>query len=234
MVLKMVVYIDLLILSTVFVNYIFIKTIAIIFKEKLLIFRTMIALMLSVLMLLLYFIPYNIFFVIRYFMGIIIGIVAFKSKSIKTKIIKIAIFYILNMSFIGTLVVFNVKSIIPFIITLFYIVVLYIVQHYVTKLNEKNIYNIKINNDKLEGYYDTGNTACYKNIPIVFIKRKYFNKNYKYIDKIHINTIIGNSEIYIYLGPKIIINNIEYEVFYGFVDNIEFDVILNIFMRGIK
>ena len=183
MVLKMVVYIDLLILSTVFVNYIFIKTIAIIFKEKLLIFRTMIALMLSVLMLLLYFIPYNIFFVIRYFMGIIIGIVAFKSKSIKTKIIKIAIFYILNMSFIGTLVVFNVKSIIPFIITLFYIVVLYIVQHYVTKLNEKNIYQYDDFKNLIDGYRQINN------IKISEEKWQLYNKFYAF--RIYSRMLIG-------------------------------------------
>lgn len=229
----MVVYVDLLIISTIFVNYVFIKTIAVIFKEKLSILRVIFALILSVLMLLLYFIPYNVFFTIRYFMGILIGMLAFKTKSIKTKIIKIAIFYILNMSFIGTLVVFDVKSVIPFVISLFYIVILYIVQLYSSKIKDKYIYNIQIENDNLKGYYDTGNCACYKNIPIVFIKRKYFNDFYTYITKVKINTILGNEEINIYMGPKIILNNNEYEVLYGFVEDIEFDVILNNLMRGI-
>ena len=62
----MIIYIDLLILSTILVNFVFIKTIALIFKEKLSMIRVSISLILSVLLLLLYFLPYQFYFFIRY------------------------------------------------------------------------------------------------------------------------------------------------------------------------
>ena len=92
----MIIYIDLLILSTILVNFVFIKTIALIFKEKLSMIRVSISLILSVLLLLLYFLPYQFYFFIRYFMGIIIGMIAFQKSDIKQKLIKIVIFYLLN------------------------------------------------------------------------------------------------------------------------------------------
>ena len=85
----MIIYIDLLILSTILVNFVFIKTIALIFKEKLSIIRVLISLVLSVAMLLLYFLPYQFYFFIRYFMGIIIGMIAFKKSDVKQKSLKL-------------------------------------------------------------------------------------------------------------------------------------------------
>lgn len=229
----MVVYVDLLIISTIVVNYIFIKLITLIFKEKINYIRLIISLILTVLMLLLFFLPYKVFFVIRYFMGIIIGIVAFGDKSIKNKIIKIAIYYMLNMAFIGTLVVFNIQSFMPFVISLIYIVALYIVQLYVVKISDKNIYKVLIDKDILKGYFDSGNNVSYNDIPVVFVNKKYFNDNYTYISTINISTVAGKSSLLLYKGPCIIINNTKYNVMYCFNDELEYDVILNNSMRGI-
>ena len=169
-----------MILSTILVNFVFIKTIALIFKEKLSIIRVLISLVLSVAMLLLYFLPYQFYFFIRYFMGIIIGMIAFKKSDVKQKIIKIVIFYLLNMTFIGCLVVFEVKSILPLILTVVYVVVLYLVQNYkdLFKKENENLYYIKLNKQTLKGYLDTGNLATYQNIPIVFIKKIFLSNEF--------------------------------------------------------
>lgn len=111
-------------------------------------------------------------------MGIIIGMIAFKKSDVKQKIIKIVIFYLLNMTFIGCLVVFEVKSILPLILTVVYVVVLYLVQNYkdLFKKENENLYYIKLNKQTLKGYLDTGNLATYQNIPIDFYKKNFFKQ----------------------------------------------------------
>ena len=83
----MIVYWDLLILSTIIVNYAFIRTIAMLLNDRLKVYRVILALIVSVLMLLLYFLPYKTYYAIRYIMGVLVGLIAFSNKSIKIKII---------------------------------------------------------------------------------------------------------------------------------------------------
>ncbi len=233
MVIVVVIYLDLLILSTILVNYLFIKTIAIIFKEKLSFLRVVIALLLSCLMLCLYLLPYKIYFVIRYFMGIIIGIVAFKKTDVKSKIIKIVIFYLLNMAFIGTLVVFRVKNIIPLLLTVFFVIILYIIENYKLIFNKNSNYNclVRIKNLKLKGLIDTGNLATYEKIPIVFIKQKFFSKDFSYFQSSLIKGIFGEKIMPLYQGPSLSFNNKNYTVYYIFIDEIDYDIILNNLMK---
>ena len=96
----MIVYWDLLILSTIIVNYAFIRTIAMLLNDRLKVYRVILALIVSVLMLLLYFLPYKTYYAIRYIMGVLVGLIAFSNKSIKIKIIEIVLFYLLTMTLI--------------------------------------------------------------------------------------------------------------------------------------
>lgn len=228
----MIIYLDLLILSTILVNYLFIKTISIIYKEKLSLIRIIISLVLSVVSLLLYLIPYKVYFVIRYFIGIIIGMIAFKDNNKLNKLIKIIIFYFLNMAFVGTLVVFDIHSIIPMLLSVIYIILLYIIQTYQKNIYTKQSIGIYINNTKYNAYLDTGNICCYNNRPVVFINKKYICDIYKELDEIKINTIGSDTYIKIYSGPKLRYNNIEYDVYYAFDDNLVYDVLLNNLMGG--
>ena len=225
----MIIYIDLLILSTILVNFVFIKTIALIFKEKLSIIRVLISLVLSVAMLLLYFLPYQFYFFIRYFMGIIIGMIAFKKSDVKQKIIKIVIFYLLNMTFIGCLVVFEVKSILPLILTVVYVVVLYLVQNYkdLFKKENENLYYIKLNKQTLKGYLDTGNLATYQNLPIVFIKKIFLSNEFILEGVTTIQSIFEEKKVPLYKGPSLEVEKKLYQVYYVFVDEIDYDIILN-------
>ena len=231
----MVIYLDLLILSTIVVNYLFIKTIAIIFHEKLSIIRVIISLVMSVLMLFLYLAPYQFYFIVRYFMGIIIGMIAFRKSDLKIKIIKIVIFYILNMMFIGCLVVFKVKNLLPLVLTIFFVIILYIVQSYQNVFSHtRYIYQVKLDKVTLKGYLDTGNLSTYQNKPIVFLKNKYFNQQFSYLNNISINGIFGQKMMDVYSGPTLYLNKKTYEVYYIFVNEINYDIILNNLMKGDK
>lgn len=225
----MIVYLDLLILSTVVVNWAFIKTIAFFFKEKLNLIRLLLALVLSVVLLFLYLLPYRAYFALRYIAGIVIGIVAFHPKNIKVKIIEIVIFYFLTMAFIGTLFVFQVKSVILMLVSLLYVIVLYIIQNY-QKIFQKEQHfqmNIQIGTLYIKGYYDTGNTSYYHEIPIVYLDKKYQDSQFQKIDSLIIQTIDGHSQIDIYTGPLLWAKNQSYVVVYAFVDQMAHHAILH-------
>ncbi|MCM1513944.1 MAG: sigma-E processing peptidase SpoIIGA [Anaeroplasma bactoclasticum] len=225
----MIVYLDLLILSTIVVNLAFIKTIAFFFKEKISLIRLLLALSLSVGLLFLYLLPYRTYFALRYIAGIFIGIVAFHPKNIKIKIIEIVIFYFLTMAFIGTLFVFQVKSLILMLVSLVYVIVLYIIQNYQKVFQKEQHFQVDIQIGALhmQGYYDTGNTSYYQEMPIIYINKKYQDSQFKKIDCLVIQTIEGNSQMDIYIGPILKTKRQSYLVVYAFVNQMEYQVILH-------
>lgn len=229
----MIVYLDLVIISTIIVNYAFIKTISLIFKEKMNIIKIILGLILSVLSLLLFILPSSIYN-LRYFVGIIIGIVSFKYDNIQNFIIKIALFYLLNMAFIGTLVIFNIHNIILMLIALLYVLILFILENY-KKYNSNIYHQVKINNILINAILDTGNETYYQGVPIVFIKNKYFNNEFKLIGSLAISNVNSIDIINIYDGPliKTINNEKEMKVYYAFSDTIQYDLILHQELGGI-
>lgn len=229
----MVVYVDLIVLATIIVNYAFIKTIAYVAKEKLNPFRVIIGLCISVVSLLMFFLPYKFYYILRYLVGLGIGFVVFNHKDVKIKIIEIAVFYFLTMAFIGTLFIFKVKSFIIMIVSLLYVIVLYIIQNY-QKMFNKNIVIIKIGTIKIRALHDSGNLSSYCDYPIVYLSMKLLSSNFKKIDKIAVQTISTNPEIDIYLGPMCCYGKKKKQVVYAFIDKFEglsdnhYDAILNI------
>lgn len=217
---KMVVYVDLIILATIIVNYAFIKTIAYVAKDKLSPLRVSIGLVISVVSLLMYFLPYKFYFALRYLVGLGIGLIVFSHKDVKIKIIEITVFYFLTMAFIGTLFIFKVKSILIMIVSLLYIIVLYIVQNY-QKIFNKNIVILKIGTFKMRALYDSGNLSSYCSYPIVYLNMKFLSSNFKKIDTITIYTISTSKEVDIYLGPPCIYEKKEKQVVYAFLDEFE-------------
>lgn len=225
----MIVYLDLLILSTVVVNWSFIKTIAFFFKEKLNPIRLLLALVLSVGLLFFYLLPYRTYFALRYVAGILIGIVAFQPRNIKVKIIEIAIFYFLTMAFIGTLFVFQVKSVILMLVSLVYVIVLYIIQNYQKIFQKEQNFQIEvqIGTIQINGYYDTGNTSYYHEMPIIYMNKRYQDNQFSQMDSLFIQTIHDNTQIDIYTGPILWTKKQSYIVAYAFVDSITYDAILH-------
>lgn len=229
---KTVVYIDLVILSTLAVNYLFIKACSIFLKTRLSIIRTILALTVSVGSIFLFLVPIKYIYNLRYFVGILIGLIAFKDK--ENKLLGISIIYMLNLSFIGSLVVFKIDNYLLLLITCILIIFIYSIEYLYKKIIKKDHheYNVLINNQKYVGIYDTGNRSLYQDCPIVYLNQKYFSDIFIKIGSVLIDTINGTSLIDIYQGPIIFINKREYQVFYGF-SNIKEDIILNYYMEGL-
>lgn len=224
----MIIYIDLIILSNLFVNYIFIKTIKIIFKERVNIPLLVTSLFISFLSMSLFFISSKYIYNLRYFIGILIGYVAFYKKDIKTLIIQIVIFYLLNISFIGALVIFHVNNIILLLICSIFISLLWFIDSFKKECSiNNNNYRIKIKDKIYFGFVDSGNNTYCDDIPVVYLDSNNLDDNFEYYKCIKVFTINGYSKVDIYKGPLLYINKKHYIAYYSFVKSLGKKVILN-------
>lgn len=225
----MIVYLDLVIGSTIVVNYAMIKTIALVYKEKIKLWRILIAMLFSVLVLGMFIWPFKWLINIRYFMGIPIVILAFSYHNIKDTIIKIVIFYFLNVAFIGTLVIFKIKNIYLLLVALLYVLICWIIENYKNGCIKDNAltYIVKIGDCSIKGFLDTGNEAYYQGIPLVFMKNKYFNEQYQIVGTTMVEGIGGFMTINVYSGPPLEMANNSYIVYFTFTDHLSHEMILH-------
>lgn len=224
----MVVYIDLVILSTIVIDYIFLKLISIVWNEKIKIHRLMLGLLLSVMMVLSFIFPLRSLMYFRYYIGLVTIFVVFNNKTCKDYIFKVIAYYMLNIIFIGIIVILNINNVMLLIIPLMLVVILWLIDNYKKySINEiSNIYYVKINNHIYKGYIDTGNSIYYKGLPVVILNNKYNKNLYRKVDNIYIVSL-SDTYIDIYEGPPIIIGNVEYIVYFTFSNHIHYDVILH-------
>lgn len=225
----MIIYVDLIILSNLFVNYIFIKTIKIVFRERINILMLLLSLFVSLISFGLFFIPSKYIYNLRYFIGILIGLIAFYKNDIKTLIIQIVIFYLLNISFIGTLVIFNINNFVLLLISSILVAILWLIDSFKkdNSFNKINNSCIKIGKKTYKGFIDTGNNTSCDNIPVVYLDLNYLDNNYEYYKSIKVFTINGYSNVDIYKGPLLYINKKHYVTYYSFVKSLGKKVILN-------
>lgn len=224
----MIVYLDLIILINILINYIFIKTIKIVFKEKLTIKQLIFSLVLSIISFGLFFVPIKYIYNIRYFIGIFIGLMAFNKNDIKKLIIQISIFYLLNISFIGSLIIFNINNVFLLFLCAIFISFLWFIDSFKkVKDDNKTLYKVKIQNKTYIGYLDTGNNSYCDNIPIIYLDINELNNNFKFYKDIRVFTINGYTKVDIYKGPLLYINNSNYVVYYSFIKSLGKKVILN-------
>lgn len=226
----MVVYLDLVILSTILVNTLIIMGIECIFNSSISIIRIVISNILSVGFLCLYILPIGKFIFIRYFVGILIGMISFNKCRVQNKIIKISLYYLFNISLVGVLEIFNIKNMGLLIISTIFIICLFMV----ISFRNKDEFVVKLNNKYLNALYDSGNYTFYEGIPVVYLDIKYLNKSYKMVDKIVVEVISGKSIIDIYKGPSLKINNKEYCCYYAFSSLNGIDVILHKDIGGVR
>lgn len=220
----MIIYIDLVILSTLLVSYSFLKLIYLINNIHYSKIRLYISTFVSTLSIILFFIPYKYISFIRHLYGILVGLIAFKTNSIKYKIKLITSFYILNYLFIGTLVVFKIDKLIYVIVFLLFTVVLFIIEK--IKLNSSNVIYITLNNQLLKTLIDTGNICSYQNIPIAFLRKNLFNDEFIKIGEILTKCINEEVLVDIYIGPLIMINQQSKICYFAFVDISSYDCII--------
>lgn len=228
-----VVYIDLVIISTILVNYLFIISIGYFIGEKVSIMRLVVGIIISIISLFLFIVPVKYIYNIRYFIGLLIGAVCYKKG--KNKILGITFMYLINLGFIGSLVVFKITSYVLLIVTAILIVIMHACIHFSRKgIKPLNLsYNVLIDKVKMVGFLDTGNSSSYKGLPLIYINEIYKTKIFNFIGRTKISLISGDELIDIYMGPKIIVKNKSFKVYYVFTKNIDSDVILNINMEGL-
>lgn len=231
--LLVVVYLDLVILSTILVNYLFIVSIGYFIGERTSFIRICLGLLISVMSLFLYVVPIKYIYNLRYFIGLLIGVVSYKKG--KNKVLGICFMYLINLGFIGSLVVFRITSIILLVVVAILIVLMHCVIHFTKPVIKPNslTYNVLIEKVKLVGFLDTGNSSSYKGLPLIYINEIYRTKIFSFIGRCKISVVTGDELIDIYMGPKIFVKNRSYKVYYVFSNNISSDVILNINMEGL-
>lgn len=226
----MVIYLDLVFISTIVVNTLIIEAVECFFNEKINIIRVLICDILSCLLLTLFILPIGKLIFIRYFMGILLGVIAFNKCSITKRIIKITLYYLLNLSLIGTLAIFKINNLFFLMLCTLFIVIISIIISY----QNNNELIVSINNKTLIALHDTGNSCYYENIPICYLDKKFKTKDYSFYKEIEINTISGPTLIYIYIGPNIYINKKKYNVFYAFSNISNYDIVLHKDIGGLK
>ncbi len=156
------------------------------------------------------------------------GLCAYNTSKPKKRFLMIISFYIINLCFIGSLAVFKINKIWFLLVTLVYTIILIVLEKVIYKnLKIKNGYLVNINNQDLKALLDTGNNCCYKSKPVVFLDLKYLDNSYKKIGFKIIKTINHQELVEVYSGPKILFDEIEYDVVYSFSKIEDYDIILN-------
>lgn len=200
----MIIYLDILIMLNFMVNYCFIKLIYILFNEKVNKMRILLSSIFSIILLFSFLFDYIIFNIIKIVGGLLLIFISFNYTSKKRFVIMTCLYYILQYSFIGILSIFNVKgcSVLLFLLLICLIVLIYSKKNTLyTNKTYKIVICFNNNNIILDGFLDTGNLACCNEYPIVFIDKKYYDKNLKVFNIATIRTVSGNEVINCY-KPK--------------------------------
>ena len=255
----MKIYLDLIMILNFFIDFILLMTVSIILKRNISINRLFIGSFIGGLSILFLFVNINSIelFIYKIFISILMCLVTFKYINIRYTLINLGylymvsiilggFLYLLNLEFslkhIGIIFINNGISInfIFLIIISPIILYIYIKQSKLLKYNYNNYYSVKIIINKKEydyiGYMDTGNilkdSLTLK--PVILIdKRKVLFKiiNFRLIPYTSINK---KGLIKIIKPDKVILNNKEYNVLLGIVDDINIDgvdIILNRYLE---
>ena len=230
----MIIYLDIIIFLNFIINYCFMQLIYMLFHEKENIIRIILSSIISVILLLSFLLNYYIFNFIKIIGGIILILFAFKYTTKRRFIINVCLFYLLQFSFIGILSVFNISG--CFCLLILLVVCLFVMIIFKRKQFSNQYYNIelKIKNKQINitGFLDTGNVASYCNKPIIFLDKKYYNKDFNVYTIVNIKTINGIEYINCYKPEYFYINDnkISKDVLIAFT---KFDNDINCLLNGL-
>ena len=223
----MVLYVDIVIILTLLVNYFFLEVIGLLTHMPFKWYRIIIALLLSCASLMMFFIPIKVLYNLRYLMGIGIIFIAFPIINIYHKILEIVLYYFLNFAFIGVLSSTRQHTLLMLIISLMTVIVLLIMAFQTKKMNISARCFIQLGKKTYVGFWDTGNTSIDNDIPIVFVRSSFKNGDYHFVKEIPITTIKGIDLYKIYDGPLLKIGKKQYKVRYCFCELSNKEIILN-------
>lgn len=204
----MVLYVDVILFMNFAINYCFLELIYILFNEKIKIMRIIISSLLSLTLLFAFFTNHYVYNIVKIGGGFIIILIGIKFVNKFKYIVMVSLYYILEFAFIGILQSFNIKGIVG-LLFLFIICVLMLIYSKRKNIFRSKTYKIIIEMEKLrveiEGFLDTGNTATYKNIPIIFIDNKYFKESFKVYNQVLVSTVNSMKYINCYKPNKVFI-----------------------------
>lgn len=219
----MIIYLDLVIISTILVNILIIEGIESIFRERLRIIRVIISSLLSVALLGLYLLPIGKITWIRYLLGIPIALTAFPKGKLTKVIMQVVFYYLLHLALIGTLEIFNIRSLSFLIIS----TILVIGMGIITAFRANEDLEVKIGKKIYRAIYDSGNASYYLHVPVIYLDLKYYSNEYHQIGEMVVNHLHGSSLIAVYQGPELFVNHHKILVYYAFTTLDEYDLILH-------
>ena len=231
------IYIDLLVIEDLLINYIILFSTAIILNRITKFKNIFLSSVTGTIPLVFLFLNINsiIIFIINFIFSIIMSIIAFKYKDFLYTIKNIVYMYFISMFLSGTLYLLNIKTenhlvnsiSLMFIITI--ISYIYIKCMTSIKNNYSNYYQIDIYlKDKpkitLTAYLDTGNKLIdpYTHSPIVLVTKKNINITKEKVLLVPYNTIDSSNILKCIKPEKVFIKGIGYnrKVLIGLIDNI--------------
>ena len=199
----MVIYIDLVFITNFFINFIFISFIYLLFNDKItkkIFIRIIISSVISTLFLFAFLLNvffYNLFKILG---GMILVLISFRLTNPRKYFIQTSIYYCLELSLIGIVQSFHMQGLFLFLGILL-ILFLFLFQNQKRLItNTLNYYYEVIivclnKNIKLNGFVDTGNKSMSMGKPIIFINKKYFNKQLKSVGLVYVRTVGGTIAI---------------------------------------
>ena len=214
-----VIYLDIIVLLDILINFIFLIFIERIYNEKKSLIKIIVASITGGLLIIPVF-YYKYYLKIFKILGglIIVLLLSFTNEKSKV-IIKISLFYTINFSFVGLLTTFKITKwyiLIASIVVILIIVFLENYRKYHIFIRDCEYNVIIYSNNKLykiKGLLDTGNISSFLGYPIIYINEKY-NLKFDSLDKVNINIETVNgincTKGYIYKNFLFEVNNKKY------------------------
>lgn len=194
----MILYLDLIIISNFIVNFCFIETIYILFNEVIDYKKVFVSSIICIILLVSYLFDYIIFNIIKVIGGFLIIFLSFKYVSFKKYIIEVCLYYILNLTFIGILSIYNIKGCfiyIAILITSLLIIIYSNKKHIIKHTNYSIEFTINKKLYRLDALLDTGNNVSFLGKPIVFLDESFFDTSLKQVGMTSVETISNQEHI---------------------------------------
>ena len=239
-------YIEILFLFNLFLDFLILMTINVLLKRKAKVFNLLLGAFIGSLSIIILFLNINSIqgIILKIYLSILMNLFTFYYKNLKYTVYNIITFYIVSISLGGFLyffkLYFNYSSFLFLFIISPIIIYIYLKQMKLFKNRENKYYDVLIylenNVLSLTGYLDSGNSLKHKNNLVIITNLK--NTFNKHTILIPCKTINGTSLIECIKTKKVIVNSLVFDkVLLGFSDNMNIEgaeVLLNKEMEEIK
>lgn len=176
---RVIVYMDIILLFDLLINFLFLRFIEKVYSEKVNNFKLLLISFIGSLLIIPVFFSAFYMKIMKVIGGIILIILLCKTNEKSKIIIKISLFYALNFGLVGILTTFKITKWYYLLCGIIVILILFALENY-RKYHifiRDNEYNVIIENKEkiinIKGLLDTGNLSSYLGYPIVYLNKKY-------------------------------------------------------------